>query len=71
MPLHPLLLLTLFVFAGTLCLTLDLVPLFARLATARGLVDQPNGRKVHTTPIPRIGRARLPERNPHRINRLL
>ena len=55
MPLHPLLLLTLFVFAGTLCLTLALVPLFARLATARGLVDQPNGRKVHTTPIPRIG----------------
>ena len=59
MPLHPLLLLTLFVFAGTLCLTLALVPLFARLATARGLVDQPNGRKVHTTPIPRIGGAAI------------
>ena len=59
MPLHPLLLLTLFVFAGTLCLTLVLVPLFARLATARGLVDQPNGRKVHTTPIPRIGGAAI------------
>ena len=59
MPLHPLLLLTLFVFAGTLCLTLALVPLFARVATARGLVDQPNGRKVHTTPIPRIGGAAI------------
>ena len=60
MPLHPLLLLTLFVFAGTLCLTLALVPLFARLATARDLVvDQPNGRKVHTTPIPRIGGAAI------------
>ena len=35
MPLHPLLLLTLFVFTGTRCLTLALVPLFARLATAR------------------------------------
>ena len=59
MTLHPLVLLTLFVFAATFGLALVLVPLFARVALAWGFVDQPNGRKVHTTPIPRIGGAAI------------
>jgi len=35
--------------------TLALTPLVRRLALARGLVDYPGGRKVHTEPIPRLG----------------
>ncbi len=32
-----------------------LVPPIRRLATARGLLDQPGGRKVHDQPVPRLG----------------
>jgi UDP-GlcNAc:undecaprenyl-phosphate GlcNAc-1-phosphate transferase len=35
--------------------TLIVTPLVRRFALARGLVDFPGGRKVHTTPIPRLG----------------
>ena len=35
--------------------TLIVTPLVRRFALARGLVDCPGGRKVHTTPIPRLG----------------
>jgi UDP-GlcNAc:undecaprenyl-phosphate GlcNAc-1-phosphate transferase len=35
--------------------TLLVTPLVRRFALKRGLVDTPGGRKVHTTPIPRLG----------------
>ena len=35
--------------------TLIVTPLVRRFALARGLVDYPGGRKVHTLPIPRLG----------------
>lgn len=44
-----------FLFVCTLCLTLVLMPLFIRVAVARGFVDIPNARKVHSQPMPRIG----------------
>ena len=52
---HTAILLFAFLFAGSFGLTLLLVPLFTRVALSRGIVDMPNGRKVHTKPIPRIG----------------
>ena len=35
--------------------TLLVTPLVRRFAIARGMVDTPGGRKVHSTPIPRLG----------------
>ena len=35
--------------------TLIVTPIVRRLAIAQGLVDTPGGRKVHSTPIPRLG----------------
>ncbi|MBM9612685.1 undecaprenyl/decaprenyl-phosphate alpha-N-acetylglucosaminyl 1-phosphate transferase [Desulfobulbus rhabdoformis] len=52
---HPTILSFLFLFGCSLCLTLVMVPLFSRIAASLGIVDIPNGRKVHTKPIPRIG----------------
>jgi UDP-N-acetylmuramyl pentapeptide phosphotransferase/UDP-N-acetylglucosamine-1-phosphate transferase/glycosyltransferase involved in cell wall biosynthesis len=42
-------------FATSLALVLALTPLGIRLAGVFGLVDEPGVRKVHQTPIPRIG----------------
>lgn len=44
-----------FTFICTLCLTLLLVPFLGKQAVARGYVDKPNARKVHSYPTPRIG----------------
>jgi UDP-GlcNAc:undecaprenyl-phosphate GlcNAc-1-phosphate transferase len=44
----------LIVVVGAL-VTLIVTPLVRRFALARGLVDYPGGRKVHTQPIPRLG----------------
>lgn len=41
--------------ACTVGLTMVLVPVLARMAEARGLVDKPNSRKVHSKAVPRIG----------------
>jgi UDP-GlcNAc:undecaprenyl-phosphate/decaprenyl-phosphate GlcNAc-1-phosphate transferase len=47
------------IFLSTLLLstliTIALVPMFRRLAVRFGVVDLPNPRKVHSTPIPRCG----------------
>lgn len=42
-------------FALALFLSTALVPVAIRYATAMGLVDEPDERKVHTQPIPRVG----------------
>jgi UDP-GlcNAc:undecaprenyl-phosphate/decaprenyl-phosphate GlcNAc-1-phosphate transferase len=42
--------------AGTaLAISLAVIPLMVRLAPRFGLLDQPNARKVHVHPIPRVG----------------
>ena len=42
--------------AGTaLVVSLVLIPVMVRLAPQLGLLDEPNARKVHTTPVPRVG----------------
>ncbi|HEY5540639.1 MAG TPA: MraY family glycosyltransferase [Coriobacteriia bacterium] len=43
------------IFAVAVIVTLVVTPLVRRFALARGLVDFPGGRKVHTRPIPRLG----------------
>lgn len=43
------------VYFGSALIAQMVTPLIARLAKARGLVDTPGVRKVHTSPIPRIG----------------
>src|SRR5271170_3833089 len=40
---------------GSLILGITLTPLAIRLANAMGLVDRPGVRKIHSTPVPRIG----------------
>ena len=40
---------------GTTALAYVLTPLTARLAVRVGAMDQPNARKLHVTPIPRLG----------------
>jgi UDP-N-acetylmuramyl pentapeptide phosphotransferase/UDP-N-acetylglucosamine-1-phosphate transferase/glycosyltransferase involved in cell wall biosynthesis len=40
---------------GSLILCITLTPLAIRLANAMGLVDLPGVRKIHSTPVPRIG----------------
>lgn len=42
--------------AGTaLAVSLFLIPLLVRLAPQLGLLDEPNSRKVHKSPVPRVG----------------
>jgi UDP-GlcNAc:undecaprenyl-phosphate GlcNAc-1-phosphate transferase len=45
--------------AGVLALAISLatIPLIIRIANRRGWYDLPNGRKVHTSPLPRLGGA--------------
>ena len=43
------------IYFGTMMLAMVLVPIVSRLAKRHRLVDAPGPRKVHTTPIPRIG----------------
>ena len=43
------------VWVGALLLSALLCPLVYRLATRVGVLDQPDARKVHTTPVPRWG----------------
>ena len=43
------------VFIVSLSITAGLIPLLARVAPALGLTDAPGPRKVHSTPVPRIG----------------
>lgn len=45
----------LFIAAIGALVTFLVTPLVRRFALVRGLVDQPGGRKVHETPIPRLG----------------
>jgi UDP-GlcNAc:undecaprenyl-phosphate GlcNAc-1-phosphate transferase len=47
------------VFAGALILALSGTPLARRLAPRLGMVDQPNARKVHQRPMPRMGGAAI------------
>lgn len=42
-------------FLLAMVVTMAWLPVFARVATRWGIVDKPNARKVHITPIPRIG----------------
>jgi UDP-GlcNAc:undecaprenyl-phosphate GlcNAc-1-phosphate transferase len=42
-------------FVVALCVTAALIPLLARWAPAIGLTDRPGPRKVHSTPVPRVG----------------
>jgi UDP-GlcNAc:undecaprenyl-phosphate GlcNAc-1-phosphate transferase len=43
------------IFATALVFVIGAVPLARHLALRAGLVDLPNARKIHTTPIPRLG----------------
>ena len=43
------------ILAAALVVTFVATPLVRRFALRRGLVDRPGGRKVHETPIPRLG----------------
>jgi UDP-GlcNAc:undecaprenyl-phosphate/decaprenyl-phosphate GlcNAc-1-phosphate transferase len=49
--------LTILAIAGVTALAVSLasIPLVIRLANRKGWYDQPNGRKVHTSPLPRLG----------------
>jgi UDP-GlcNAc:undecaprenyl-phosphate GlcNAc-1-phosphate transferase len=49
--------LTILTIAGlaALAVSLTTIPLVIRLANRKGWYDQPNGRKVHTNPLPRLG----------------
>jgi UDP-GlcNAc:undecaprenyl-phosphate/decaprenyl-phosphate GlcNAc-1-phosphate transferase len=42
-------------FLLAMVVTMAWLPVFGRVATKWGIVDQPGGRKVHTIPVPRIG----------------
>lgn len=44
-----------FVAVGAMLVSVVLIPLMIRLAPALGMVDAPNERKVHLSPIPRVG----------------
>lgn len=45
----------LFIFFTALVISMTTIPLMIRLAPRIGMLDNPGPRKVHTTPIPRIG----------------
>ena len=42
-------------FILAMVVTMAWLPVFVRLANKWLIVDQPNDRKVHTVPIPRVG----------------
>jgi len=46
---------TLLGFVLAMSITMLLIPLLMRLAAPLGFIDMPSDRKVHTTPVPRIG----------------
>jgi UDP-GlcNAc:undecaprenyl-phosphate/decaprenyl-phosphate GlcNAc-1-phosphate transferase len=46
---------TLLGFVLAMSLTMLLIPLLMRWAARLGFLDQPDARKVHTTPVPRVG----------------
>jgi UDP-GlcNAc:undecaprenyl-phosphate GlcNAc-1-phosphate transferase len=50
---------TLLIFAGALVLTIGATPVARWLAPRVGVVDQPDARKVHTRPMPRLGGAAI------------
>jgi len=45
----------LLIFATALVFALGATPILRRLAPRVGMMDQPNARKIHQTPIPRVG----------------
>jgi len=45
----------LFTFILSLIVTIALIPLLISVAIRAGIYDQPDARKVHSKPIPRIG----------------
>jgi len=47
------------IFAGALILAISGTPLARRIAPRLGLIDQPDARKVHQRPMPRIGGAAI------------
>jgi UDP-GlcNAc:undecaprenyl-phosphate GlcNAc-1-phosphate transferase len=46
---------TLFVFITSFCVAILLMPKFVNIASRIGLLDRPNGRKIHTIPKPLVG----------------
>jgi len=46
---------SLLVFVVSMSISMALIPLMIRWAPALGMLDKPDPRKVHTTPIPRVG----------------
>src|SRR5258705_9293088 len=52
---HPDLIIYLALFVSSFVLVLVLTPISITLAKILGAMDYPNGRKVHSTPIPRLG----------------
>ena len=46
---------SLLVFIVSMSISMALIPLMIRWAPALGMLDKPDPRKVHTTPIPRVG----------------
>jgi UDP-GlcNAc:undecaprenyl-phosphate GlcNAc-1-phosphate transferase len=49
----------LLVFASALVLAIGATPLARRLAQRAGVIDQPNARKIHRRPVPRLGGAAI------------
>ncbi|MDE3036689.1 MAG: hypothetical protein KGJ14_12020, partial [Nitrospirota bacterium] len=45
----------LYILLLSFAVTFTLTPILIRLGVKWGLVDQPSERKIHTTPVPRIG----------------
>ncbi len=45
----------LFSFITAIAISMAVIPIMARLAPRLGMIDRPDSRKVHTTPIPRVG----------------
>jgi UDP-GlcNAc:undecaprenyl-phosphate GlcNAc-1-phosphate transferase len=43
------------IFASALVMALGATPVFRRVALRLGIIDQPNGRKIHVNPIPLMG----------------
>ncbi|RRQ21637.1 glycosyltransferase family 4 protein [Thiohalobacter thiocyanaticus] len=45
----------LLILVAAMVISMTLIPIMVRLAPVLGMVDKPDPRKVHTTPIPRVG----------------
>ena len=45
----------LLILVAAMVISMTLIPIMVRLAPGLGMVDKPDPRKVHTTPIPRVG----------------